>query len=61
MSHTSLNYSAAPYEVETLEFGMLGVEWVVRRRDGERMTFNSLSRLRMALYDQLISMDDELR
>ncbi|MFT5682975.1 MAG: hypothetical protein ACI8RZ_003899 [Myxococcota bacterium] len=52
--------SSAPSAVETLEFRSLGIEWVVRRASGERYTFNTLSRLRMALYDQTVTGDDDL-
>lgn len=52
--------SSAPSAVETLEFRSLGIEWVVRRVSGERYTFDSLSRLRIALYNQTITGEDEL-
>ena len=52
--------SSAPSEVETLEFRELGIEWVVRRVSGDRYTFNSLSRLRIALYNQTITGEDDL-
>ena len=54
------NGSSTSSAVETLEFRPLGIEWVVRRPGGERFTFNSLSRLRIALYNQTISTEDEL-
>ena len=54
------NNSSAPTAVESLEFRSLGIEWVVRRPGGERYTFNSLSRLRIALYNQTVTLDDEL-
>ena len=54
------NRSSAPSAVETLEFQPVGIEWVVRRTTGERYAFNSLSRLRIALYNQTITVEDEL-
>jgi len=54
------NRSSAPAAVETLEFQPMGIEWVVRRATGERYVFNSLSRLRSALYNQTITSEDEL-
>ena len=52
--------STAPAEVELLQFSPLGIEGIVRRPDGERLTFDSLSRLRIALYEGTISHADDL-
>ena len=54
------SHSSAPSAVETLEFHPVGIEWVVRRATGERHAFDSLSRLRIALYNQTITAEDEL-